>query len=212
MLLRRRPLLLQAHGARVRGRGVSMSETSSSRVEGLGKRYRIGGAARTTYRTLRDALVNAAARAARAASGTAARPPAAATELLWALRDVSFDVQAGRGASASSAATAPARARCSRSSRASPSRPRAGSSIDGRVGSLLEVGTGLPPRAHRAREHLPERRHPRHDAGRDRRASSTRSSPSPRSAGSSTRRSSATRAACTCASRSPWRRTSSRRS
>ena len=69
----------------------------------------------------------------------------------------------------------------------------------------------LPPRADRPRERLPQRRDPRMRAARSTR-SSTRSSRSPRSSGSSTRRSSATRAACTCGSRSPSPRTSSRRS
>ena len=70
----------------------------------------------------------------------------------------------------------------------------------------------LPPRADRPREHLPERRDPRDEARGDPRASSTRSSTSPRSSASSTRPSSATRAACTCGWRSPWPRTSSPRS
>ena len=39
--------------------------------------------------------------------------------------------------------------------------------IRGRVGSLLEVGTGFNPRADRARERLPERLDPRHEAPRD---------------------------------------------
>ena len=70
----------------------------------------------------------------------------------------------------------------------------------------------LPPGADRPREHLPQRRHPRHDppgdaaeVRRDRRVRRGRAS-------SSTRRSSATPAACTCGWRSPWRRTWSRRS
>ena len=85
---------------------------------------------------------------------------------LWALRtSPSRSSRARRWGS--SAGTAPARARCSRSSRAS--RRRRGARRDpGRVGSLLEVGTGLPPGAHRPREHLPQRRHPGHDAARDR--------------------------------------------
>ena len=70
----------------------------------------------------------------------------------------------------------------------------------------------LSSRADRAREHLSQRRDPRHDAARDPHASSTRSSPSPRSSSSSTRRSSAIPRACTCAWRSPSRRIWSRRS
>ena len=46
---------------------------------------------------------------------------------------------------ASSAATARARARCSRSCRASPSRAKGRVTIKGRVASLLEVGTGFHP-------------------------------------------------------------------
>jgi hypothetical protein len=43
-------------------------------------------------------------------------------------------------------------------------------------------------RSHRTREHLPERRHPRHASHRDERGSSTRSSRSPRWSGFSIRR------------------------
>ena len=123
----------------------------------------------------------------------------------------SFDV--GRGeVLGSSAATAPARARCSRSCRGSPSRREGEAEIRGRVGSLLEVGTGFHPEL-TGRENiylngaiLGMKRH------RDRPQGSTRSSSSPRSSSSSTRRSSATRAGCTCGWPSPWRRTWSRRS
>ena len=52
----------------------------------------------------------------------------------------------------------------------------------GRIAGLIATGAGLPPAAHRPREHLPERRRPRHDRGGDRRASSTTSPSSPTSA------------------------------
>ena len=83
--------------------------------------------------------------------------------------------------SASSAATAPARARCSRSSRGSPSRPTGRAEIHGRVGSLLEVGTGFHPELTGRENIYPQRRHPRACSRPRSTASSTRSSPSPRS-------------------------------
>ena len=113
---------------------------------GLGKRYRIGR--RERYRTLRDVWPRPRRRAFQwmARSPSSARRTAAAdAETFWALRDVVVRRRTGRGASASSAATAPARARCSRSCRASPSRPPGAADIHGRVGSLLEVGTGFHP-------------------------------------------------------------------
>ena len=70
----------------------------------------------------------------------------------------------------------------------SRSRRAGGSRSRGRVGSLLEVGTGFHPGADRPGEHLPQRRHPRDDAAPRSSASSTRSSTSPRSSSSSTRR------------------------
>ena len=84
--------------------------------------------------------------------------------------------------------------------------------LHGPVGIAARGRHRLPPRADRPREHLPQRRDPRHAPRARSTASSTRSSSSPASSSSSTRRSSATRAACTCAwpSRSP--RTSTPRS
>ena len=62
----------------------------------------------------------------------------------WALRDVTSRCDAARS-SASSAATAPARARCSSSSPDHRARPSGRVAIDGRAAALLEVGTGFHP-------------------------------------------------------------------
>ncbi|MFY9751170.1 MAG: ABC transporter ATP-binding protein [Candidatus Acidiferrales bacterium] len=105
-------------------------------VEGLGKRYRIGE--RESYLALRDVI-------ARAFSAPFKRNGARRTvEHLWALRDVSFDVQQGEvvgligrnGAGKSTLLKLLSRI----------TRPTTGfAEIHGRVGTLLEVGTGFHP-------------------------------------------------------------------
>jgi lipopolysaccharide transport system ATP-binding protein len=104
-------------------------------VRGLGKRYRLGE--RLPYRTLRDSL----ARVARFALPGA---PAADQTTLWALRDVSFAVEAGttlgivgrNGAGKSTLLKILARV----------TDPTEGEArLRGRVASLLEVGTGFHP-------------------------------------------------------------------
>lgn len=101
------------------------------RVVNLGKQYRIGEVrARGDYRTLRDVL-----------TGWFRRQP---TTMLWALREVSFQVQRGEivgiighnGAGKSTLLKILSRV----------TQPTTGyAELYGRVGSLLEVGTGFHP-------------------------------------------------------------------
>ncbi|MGD2057286.1 MAG: ABC transporter ATP-binding protein [Anaerolineales bacterium] len=106
------------------------------RVEGLSKRYRIG-AMPTGYRTLRDSLVSGFKRLS---SGELRREK----ETIWALKDVSFELQKGQvlgiigrnGAGKSTLLKLLSRV----------TEPTEGfAEIHGRVGSLLEVGTGFHP-------------------------------------------------------------------
>ena len=115
------------------------------RVHNLSKRYRIGRV--EPYRTLRESIVRsvtAPARIARAMLGGRARDGGAydGERHVWALRDVSFDVMPGEvlgligrnGAGKSTLLKLLSRI-------TEPSTGRA--EIYGRVGSLLEVGTGF---------------------------------------------------------------------
>jgi lipopolysaccharide transport system ATP-binding protein len=111
------------------------------RVEGLGKRYRIGEQQR--YLTLRDRLagvLRAPARMMRRGPNGTSRGP----KEIWALRDVGFEVQTGEVLGVIGRNGAGKTTLLKILSRVTL--PSAGwAEICGSVGSLLEVGTGFHP-------------------------------------------------------------------
>ncbi|MFC1531661.1 ABC transporter ATP-binding protein, partial [Gemmatimonadota bacterium] len=116
------------------------------RVSGLGKQYRIGGR-KPGYDTLRDRLADVIAGPVRRATSLLRGQATGAAELhevIWALRGVSFDVASGEvvgiigpnGAGKSTLLKVLSRI----------TEPTEGHvELRGRVGSLLEVGTGFHP-------------------------------------------------------------------
>ena len=105
------------------------------RAEGLGKKYRIG--ARERYKSLRDALTETASGFFRSKK----RPPA---EEIWALKEVSLTVRRGERVGIVGSNGAGKTTFLKILSRITE--PTEGSvSIRGKLGSLLEVGTGFHP-------------------------------------------------------------------
>lgn len=114
------------------------------RVEGLGKRYRLG-ASSPAYRTLRETLVESAGAPLRLGRRMLSRQPLRAERVeFWALRDVGFQVRRGEvlgvvgrnGAGKSTLLKLLSRI----------TEPTEGElRIRGRLAALLEVGTGFHP-------------------------------------------------------------------
>jgi lipopolysaccharide transport system ATP-binding protein len=102
-------------------------------VRGVSKRFRLGTGGRAAYRTLRETLT--------AAMPWRRRPPDPAGEV-WALRGVDFEVAQGERVGIVGRNGAGKSTLLKLLSRISP--PTAGEiDLHGRVGSLLEVGTGF---------------------------------------------------------------------
>ncbi|MGE0406019.1 MAG: ABC transporter ATP-binding protein, partial [Candidatus Korobacteraceae bacterium] len=112
------------------------------RCEGLAKKYRIQSGQYSPYSTLRESIVRTTKSAVRALSGRPGSSPE--DEVFWALREIGFEARHGEvigvigrnGAGKSTLLKILSRI----------TEPTLGyADIEGRVGSMLEVGTGFHP-------------------------------------------------------------------
>jgi lipopolysaccharide transport system ATP-binding protein len=125
---------------------VGFSSDVAIRVERLSKSYRIGSR-QEKYRTMRDTLagvISAPARRVNSALRHNGNGKAGKQETIWALKDVSFEVKRGEVVGVIGRNGAGKSTLLKILSRITD--PTSGyAEIHGRVGSLLEVGTGFHP-------------------------------------------------------------------
>lgn len=110
------------------------------RVRGLGKKYRIGSGNHGPYRSLRESINDAVL----SVFSRRSSPPAEAETTFWALQDVAFDIKHGEAVGVIGRNGAGKSTLLKILSRITE--PTTGQvELYGRVGSLLEVGTGFHP-------------------------------------------------------------------
>jgi lipopolysaccharide transport system ATP-binding protein len=119
--------------------GCDLMSDIAIRVENLGKKYKIG-ANQARYQTLRESIVNGFSNSIERIKGA----PPKEENIIWALKEINFEVKHGEvlgiigrnGAGKSTLLKILSRI----------TRPTTGRfELNGRVGSLLEVGTGFHP-------------------------------------------------------------------